>query len=238
MLYFLIGLTIIAYAAVRIFRGLDLRLVLVLAALALSLDTSVGNVVQLLVAGGFTHAGVLDAILTPPLRIARVFLATFSEEKFVVPICLAMAFAYVLRETRCDEHLVQLMLKPLRHARGLYLPGTVLIGFVVNIPMISQGATAAAVGTVVIPLGRALGLAPAVIGAALVLGCSLGGELLNPAAPELRSVVEILRVTRPAIDTADCAAMIRPLIGNTFAHFDNRLLADEPPCENERIYSS
>ena len=52
----------------------------------------------------------------------------YSNEKFVVPICCAMGFAYVLRHTGCDQHLVQLLVKPVRRVRILLLPGTVLIG--------------------------------------------------------------------------------------------------------------
>ena len=39
--------------------------------------------------------------------VVREFLATFSNEKFVVPICTAMGFAYVLKHTGCDGHLVK-----------------------------------------------------------------------------------------------------------------------------------
>ena len=44
--------------------------------------------------------------------VLRTFLATFSDEKFVVPICAAMGFAYVLRHTGCERHLVLLLVKP------------------------------------------------------------------------------------------------------------------------------
>jgi len=52
-------------------RGADVRLALFLAALAL--------------------AGMAG----DPALVVRVFLETFSSEKFVVPICSAMGFAYV-----------------------------------------------------------------------------------------------------------------------------------------------
>ncbi|MFO0825685.1 MAG: hypothetical protein U0792_21620 [Gemmataceae bacterium] len=50
----------------------------------------------------------------------REFLATFSNEKFVVPICSAMGFAYVLRHTGCERHLVLLLVKPLRRVRDSF----------------------------------------------------------------------------------------------------------------------
>jgi DcuC family C4-dicarboxylate transporter len=120
--------------------------------------------------------------------VVREFLATFSNEKFVVPICSAMGFAYVLRHTGCERHLVLLLVKPLRHVRTLMVPGVVAIGFLVNIPLISQTSTAVCLGAVVVPLMRAAGYSLATIGACLLLGASVGGELLNPGAPELLTV--------------------------------------------------
>src|SRR5439155_5851214 len=77
---------------------------------------------------------------------------------------------------------------PLRRVRFLLVPGVVAVGFVVNIPVISQTSTAVCVGPVVIPLMRAAGYSLPTIGACLLLGASVGGELLNPGAPELKAV--------------------------------------------------
>ncbi len=151
-------------AAVLVLRGWDVRLVLLGAALLL---------------GGL--AGELP-------RIVRTFLATFANERFVVPICSAMGFAYVLRQTGCDRHLVALLLRPLRRRRAWLIPGVILSGFLVNMPVISQTSTAVCVGTVAIPLLRAAGYAAPTAGACLLLGASVGGELLNPGAPELLTI--------------------------------------------------
>src|SRR5438067_702563 len=110
----LIGLAIIAGAIYAIFRGVDVRLALLVAALAL---------------------GVLAG---NPAAVVRVFLVTLADEKFVVPICCAMGFAHVLRLTQCDRHLVHLLVRPLKRVRALLIPGTVLVGFCVNMPIISQ----------------------------------------------------------------------------------------------------
>ena len=160
-----------AAAVVLVVRGWDVRLVLLGAAV--------------LIAG----ASALDAGDPGPLAaVAREFLATFSNEKFVVPICSAMGFAYVLRHTGCERHLVLLLVEPLRHVRGLLVPGVVVVGFLVNVPVISQTSTAVCIGPVVVPLMRAAGYSMATIGACLLLGASVGGELLNPGAPELLTV--------------------------------------------------
>ena len=212
---FIVGLIIIAIAAFAILKGFDLRIVLLLAALALGVIAGIGDFLQLITSPTARFSLSIGASVfgTPCMRIIRTFLVTFSNEDFVIPICLAMAFAYVLRETHCDEHLIRLLISPLRHAGSSFIPGVILVGFIVNIPLVSQAATAAAVGTVLIPLGRALRLSPVILGAALVLGSSIGGELLNPGSPELHSVVEALRPSMPTVTTADCVAQVRRLVG-------------------------
>src|SRR5262249_25370864 len=153
-------------AIVAVYRRVDVRLALLGAALALG--CLAGN----------------------PIAVVRVFLETFSNERFVVPICTAMGFAYVLRYTGCDRHLVHLLLRPVRRARAARVRGRVLMGFRVNIPVVSQTSTAVTLGAVATPLLLAARIPPLTVGAALLLGSSIGGELLNPGAPELRTTVE------------------------------------------------
>ncbi len=155
---------VIALAVAGVVRGLDVRLVLFAAALAL---------------------GALAGDLAP---VVRQFLATFTDGRFVVPLCSAMGFAYVLKHTGCDAHLVRVLVEPVRRVRFLMVPGVVLVGYLVNVPVISQTSTAVCLGTVVVPIMRAAGFSPLAIGAALLLGTSVGGELLNPGAPELLTI--------------------------------------------------
>ncbi|MCS7046136.1 MAG: hypothetical protein NZO58_07255, partial [Gemmataceae bacterium] len=163
------ALSVITAAVVAMVRQVDIRLVLFLAAVALA------------ALGGVPHL------------VAITFFKTFSDEKFVVPICTAMGFAYVLRHTGCDRHLVRLLVRPVQRARWLLIPGAITVGFLVNMPIVSQTSTAVTVGTVIIPLLRAAGVPATTIGAALLLGSSIGGELFNPGAPELRTTVEASR---------------------------------------------
>jgi DcuC family C4-dicarboxylate transporter len=190
----LLGAVIIAAAVYAIYRQVDVRLALLLAALA------------------------LGAVAGDPAPAVRTFLRTFSDEKFVVPICTAMGFAYVLRHAGCDRHLVHLLVDPLRRVRPLLIPGTVLVGFVVNIPVISQTSSAVALGTVAVPLLLGARLSPVTVGATLLLGCSIGGELLNPGAPELRTVVEesaraarAQKLPSPDFTSRHCVERILPL---------------------------
>ncbi|CAN5593897.1 C4-dicarboxylate transporter DcuC [soil metagenome] len=177
------SLSVILLAVVAVLRGIDVRLALVLAAVVLGLI-----------------GGNLPAVV-------RTFLATLAREQFVVPICTAMGFAHVLRRTGCDQHLVHMLVKPLEYVRFLILPGAVVIGFLVNIPIISQTSTAVAIGAVLIPLLLAARISPVTTGATLLIGASMGGELLNPGAPELRTVANELNIT-----SNDCVSHVLPLL--------------------------
>ncbi|HEX3147216.1 MAG TPA: C4-dicarboxylate transporter DcuC [Gemmataceae bacterium] len=166
----LLALLIVGLAVYAVARGIDVRLVLLVAAFAL--------------------AGLRGKVEP----IVAKFLATFTDEQYVVPICTAMGFAYVLRLTECDLHLVRFLVKPLRSARLFLVPGVVLVGFLVNVPIISQTSTAVCLGAVVVPLMRAARMSDLTIGACVLLGASIGGELLNPGAPELNTIAKQLKI--------------------------------------------
>ncbi len=125
----------------------------------------------------------------------RAMLVKLAEEMAnpgtVVPICSALGFAYVLRITECDQHLVRLLLLPLRHVRWLLVPGGIAAGYVVNTTVVSQTGTAAVIGPILIPLLRAGGVPRATAGAILLLGSSMGGELYNPGAVEMRKLAQL-----------------------------------------------
>ncbi len=179
----LLGLLVIAAAVVAVARGVDVRLALTLAALAL---------------------GAVAGDITP---VIRTFLATLASEQFVVPLCTAMGFAQVMRHSECDRHLVHLLIAPLRSVRPLLIPGAVLVSWAINITIISQASTAVAVGTVLVPLLRAARLTPTTVAAALSLGTSIGGELLNPGAPELNTVAG-----RVGVPATECVPRVFPLL--------------------------
>jgi DcuC family C4-dicarboxylate transporter len=147
--------------------GIDVRLVLLLGSLPLFL--AVGRTSDMLAKLVFEMANAAT----------------------VVPICSAVGFAFVLRTTGCDQHLVQLLLRPLRRVRALLIPGGIAAGYVINSTIVSQAGTAAVLGPILIPILRAGGLAPARAGAVLLLGASMGGELFNPGAVELRKLAEL-----------------------------------------------
>jgi DcuC family C4-dicarboxylate transporter len=63
----------------------------------------------------------------------------------------------------------------------------------------SQTSTAAALGPILIPLLLAAGHAPVIAGAALLLGASFGGDLLNPGAQDIQAVAGVANLSGSAL---------------------------------------
>ena len=165
----------------RSHRRLDVRLVLFVAALVL---------------GGL--AGDLGPVI-------RTFLVTLSSEQFIVPICSAMGFAQVLRHSGCDQHLVQLLVKPIRHVRALLIPGH-SDGRVHRQHFSHQPGEHGRRGE---RGARAAFASGADFGdnhrSRVLLGASIGGELLNPGAPEMNTVARVLKV-----ESSQCVERVLP----------------------------
>jgi DcuC family C4-dicarboxylate transporter len=178
-----VGLLVIGLAVLAILRRAEVRLTLLLTALA------------------------LGAVAGHPEAIVGTFLTYFTREQFLVPIGCSLGFAYVLRQTECDRHLVHLLARPLERVRFLLVPGVVVVAALVNLPVVSQLSTAVLAGSVLVPILRAARVSPVTTGAALLLGSSIGGELLNPGAPELRTVSE-----SAGCKTIDCVVHVWPLL--------------------------
>src|SRR5262249_52160735 len=99
--------------------------------------------------------------------------------------------AYVCKLTECDAHLVNLLCNPLRHVKWLLIPGGIAVAFFVNSAIVSQTSTVSVVGPVLIPLLTSARISRQTAGALLLLGGSMGGELLNPAAVEVTTISSI-----------------------------------------------
>ena len=144
-------------------------------------------------------AGLAMALLArKPLVITDTFTRAMVAS-MVAPICAAMGFAMVMTATGCDKHLVHLLLRPIRRAKVLTLPGGILAAYVVNMAISSQTSTAAALGPILVPLLLATGYSPTVAGAALLLGASFGGDLLNPGAQDVQAIAGVTRIPAPEL---------------------------------------
>jgi DcuC family C4-dicarboxylate transporter len=144
-------------------------------------------------------SGLLLALLAgAPLVIADTFTRGMVTA-MVAPICAAMGFAALMHATGCDRHLVHLLLAPVKRWPWLVTPFGILAAYLVNMAVPSQTSTAAALGPILIPLLLAAGHAPVIAGAALLLGASFGGDLLNPGAQDIQAVAGVANLSGSAL---------------------------------------
>jgi len=203
-LSFALSLIVVAAAVIFMVRRYEVRLVLLAAGLVLGLIAGY----PLLLFDTFTRAMVAG---------------------MVGPICAAMGFAAVVSATGCDKHLVHLLLLPIRRVRPLMLPGGVLVAYLVNMAVSSQTSTAAAIGPILVPLLLAAGFSKEVAGAALLLGASFGGDLLNPGAQDVVAIASVAGIAAPELSARVIPASLGGAItaALAFALFNRR--REAPP---------
>jgi DcuC family C4-dicarboxylate transporter len=176
---------VLVVGGIALAKRYDIRLVLIAAAAALFLVRA-------------TQPEVAGQRLNAFVQLFVEFVSGMTRPSAVVPICSAMGFAYVCKLTGCDAHLVHLLIRPLRHIKWLLIPGGIAVAFFVNSAIVSQTSTVSVVGPVIIPLLMAAGISRVTAGSLLLLGGSMGGELLNPAAVEVTAIK--LQTGRAATD--------------------------------------
>jgi DcuC family C4-dicarboxylate transporter len=110
-------------------------------------------------------------------------LTTFSQKmgagSLIEPICSAMGFAFILKLTECDKHLIHVLVKCLKPARSFIIPATVVVVFLVTIALQSAAGVSAAVGAILIPLLISMGVSRAFAGASVLAGTF--GVMFNPS---------------------------------------------------------
>lgn len=165
MTWLLVLAIVVAASAIEaIRRGLDVRFVL------------------------FGAGLILVAAVGQWWLVFDTFQKYLGRADIIGPICSAMGYAWVLKATGCDAHMVRLLMQPLRRHRWALIPGGCAVGFLANMAMTSQTACAAAVGPVLVPLMIAAGYRPILAAATLVVGCSVGGNLFNPGEPDIVAI--------------------------------------------------
>lgn len=129
---------------------------------------------MVLIASGLLMAGIaLD-----PLTVLDEFAKIMVTDSLIQAICSVMGFAFVMRETRCEQHLTRLVAGCLENRGVLLIPGVTMATFCINGVLLSAANTTAAMGAVVIPLMTAAGVTPAVAATAVLAGTF--GSMLNP----------------------------------------------------------
>lgn len=160
----LVALVVAAGAVFAVRKGLDVRLTLILAGL------------------------ILASVAGTPWTVFDAFQTAVGNGGIIGPICSAMGFAFVLKATGSDREMVMLLTRPLRRVRWLLIPGGVLIGFITNMAITSQTASAASLGPILVPIMLAAGYRPLTAAATLLVGCSVGGNLFNPGEPDIVAI--------------------------------------------------
>ncbi len=122
-------------------------------------------------------SGVVMAAAAGKLGVAiDAFSKAMVNSGLVPVICTVMGFAYVMKYTTCDRHMVQLVAGSVTRMRAILIPATVMVTFAINIALPSAAGCSAAVGAILIPALMRAGVHPAVAGSAVMAG-TFGGVL-------------------------------------------------------------
>ena len=163
-----IGALIVVLTFVAIIKRYETRMVLFVSGLTMALISSKPN-------------AAIDA-----------FVAAMVNNSLVPIICTVMGFAYVMKLTKCDSHLVHLLAGSLTRFKAVLIPGAVLVTFAINIAIPSAAGCSAAVGSILIPALIGAGVHPALAGSAILAGT--WGSTLSPGATHNPFVAKLANV--------------------------------------------
>ncbi len=200
-----IGLAIVLLTFWLIYKNYEARLVLSLAGVVMAL---LGQV-------------VLDSPTTVGAAV-NAFVKQLVNGGLVPTIVTVMGFGAVMTFTKCSDHLVNALVRPLTHVPAIVIPGAVIITWLLNIVLPSAAGVAAAVGVLLIPALIALRVQPIMAAAAVFLGT--WGSVISPGLmfnPQIASIaykageisapdamVVIMQEALPAASGAVVAAIV------------------------------
>lgn len=123
----------------------------------------------------------LCVISLKPMAAFDAFAKMMVSPTLCQSILSAMGFATLLALTKCDQHLVQLLVRPLKTLGLFLIPVCTIVTLFVNTAIPSAGGCAAAVGATLIPVMIRSGISP--VGAAASVLAGTLGSFLNPGSP-------------------------------------------------------
>lgn len=135
---------------------------------------------------------IMASVAGTPMEAFAAFSKSMTNSGLIQAVCSVMGFAMVMRYTKCDKHLINLMANGLSKFRPLLIPGVVLGTFAINIALPSAAGTAAAAGAIFVPLMMGAGIHPAM--AAAAVKCGTYGSMLNPGLAHNPFVAKIAGV--------------------------------------------
>lgn len=113
-----------------------------------------------------------------PMNAFEAFASRMTTGGLIQPILSVMGFAFVMKVTECDKHLVNFLSKGLIKVRPILIPGAALATFAINTALPSAAGAAAAVGAILIPVLMEAGISPAMAAAAVLTGTF--GSMISP----------------------------------------------------------
>lgn len=125
-----------------------------------------------------TSGFVMAFISLQPMVAFKQFDKSMTNGSLIIAICSALGFAAVISLTKCDIHLVSLLMKPLKRLGLFLLPACMIVISVISTAIPSMAGLSAAVGPTMIPIMIRAGFRPA-MAAAAVGGCMMPAYL-NP----------------------------------------------------------
>ncbi len=156
-----IGLAIVLITFWLIYKNYESRLVLSLAGILMAL------IGQYLCGSSVSVSVAVNA-----------FVKQLVNGGLVPTICTVMGFGYVMTYTKCSDHLVNALVRPLTKVPVLVIPGAVIITWLLNIVLPSAAGIAAAVGVLLVPALIALKVRPVMAASAVFAGT--WGSVVSP----------------------------------------------------------
>lgn len=124
-------------------------------------------------------SGLLLAIVSlHPFAALDAFASRMTSACLIQAICASMGFAYVMKLSRCNEHLVYFLAKGLTKIGIFIIPAATIATMLINTAIPSAAGCAAAAGATLIPLMLNSRVKPAMAGAAILAGTI--GSVLSP----------------------------------------------------------
>lgn len=123
---------------------------------------------------------ILCVICLQPMSAFEAFTKSMTNANLIKAICASMGFAYVMKVTKCDQHLVAVLTKPIKNLGFFLIPLATILTYFINIAIPSAAGCSAAVGATLIPLLMASGVRPSMAAASVLAGTF--GSVLSPGA--------------------------------------------------------
>ncbi len=144
---------------------------------------------------------VLCVLSLEPMKAFEAFTKSMTKAGLIKAICASMGFAFVMKATKCDKHLVKMLTKPLTNVGFLLIPLATALTYFINIAIPSASGCSAAVGATLIPLLMAAGIRPEMAAASVFAG-TFGG-VLSPGSAHNIFVTDLVKKTNPSFTVQD-----------------------------------